>query len=563
MAGDDTVLDSPPRAAPGLVVGVGASAGGLAALEALFAALPPERPSGLSFVVVQHLAPDHKSILAELVQRRTAWPVVEVGAESVVEPDHIYIVPPNRDLTLVDRRLILATPTAPRGQHLPIDSFFVSLSALGPRAVAIILSGSGRDGSAGAVAVKEAGGTVIVHPASAAFDEMPRQALATGVADRVLAPGEMPIALAAMAARSDGDAVPEPAALGALERASVGQILAVLRSRTGHDFAEYKQNTILRRIERRMAQLRIATGGEYLGRLVDDPSEADHLFRDLLIGVTSFFRDPDAFEALRARAITQLFTDRPAGALVRVWVPGCSTGEEAYALAILLHELSIQLGGTVGVQLFATDVDRRAIDRARAGVYPASVAADLGAERLERWFVLEPDGASYRVGRAIRDLCVFSEHDVTRDPPFSKLDVVSCRNLFIYFDARLQKRLLALFHYALEPGGLLLLGTSETVGDAGELFATVDQQHGSSSATSSPRAGVPARRWRSRASRARARPRPSRPRPRSSARCARPPSAGCSTSSARPASWSTSAATSSTCTDARASTSSRRPARPA
>lgn len=458
------------------VVGIGASAGGLAAFEAFFSAMPADVPPAMAFVLVQHLPPDHKSMLAELIQRFTRLPVQVVEDGMAVEPGGVYIIPPNRDMALLNGTLQLLEPTAGPALRLPIDFFFRSLARdQRERAICIVLSGTGSDGTLGVRAVKGEGGLVLAQaPESTAHDGMPRSAIATGMVDFVLAPAEMPARLIAYASHAFGNK--GGADRPPLEQDPLRKICIVLRDRTGHDFSQYKATTLARRVERRMALHQIDRTEGYLRYLQESPPEADSLFRDLLIGVTSFFRDPEAFEALRAKAIAGIFAGKPAGGAVRVWVCGSSTGEEAYSLAILFQEYAEQSAGAFKVQVFATDIDPQAIDKARAGFFPASIAADITPERLARFFIQDPQAGTYRIRKTIRDLLVFSEQDVLRDPPFSKLDLISCRNLLIYLNGDLQKKLIPLFHFALNPEGTLFLGTSETVGDYLPLFDPLDRK---------------------------------------------------------------------------------------
>jgi two-component system, chemotaxis family, CheB/CheR fusion protein len=460
------------------IVGIGASAGGLAAFEAFFSAMPATADPDMAFVLVQHLAPDHKSILSDLVKRYTRMQVFEVEDGMAVRPNCAYIIPPNRDMAFLNGALQLLEPAAPHGQRLPIDFFFRSLAQdQRERAICIVLSGTGSDGSLGMRAVKGEGGMVMAqNPESTEYDGMPRSAVATGLVDYVLPPAEMPAQLIAYAAHAFGKA-PCPAATPAARAEDVmKKVCVLLRDQTGHDFAQYKHNTLLRRVERRMAVHQIERVDDYLRYLRATPGEAQALFRDLLIGVTNFFRDPEAFALLQSQGIPTLFAGKSAGAPVRVWVCGCASGEEAYSIAILLQEHIETLKKTFNVQVFATDIDSRSIEQARVGVYPASIAADLSPERLARFFAQESNGSTYRVQRVIRDLLVFSEQDVIKDPPFSKIDLISCRNLLIYLNGELQKKLMALFHYALNPQGVLFLGTSETVGEFGNLFTTLDRK---------------------------------------------------------------------------------------
>ena len=457
------------------IVGIGASAGGLAAFEAFFSGMPAQAESGMAFVLVQHLAPDHKSILVELVKRYTRMQVFEVEDGMRVLPNCAYIIPPNRDMALLNGTLQLLEAVALRGQRLSIDFFFRSLAHdQRERAMCVVLSGSGSDGTQGVRAIKAEGGMAMAqNPDSTEYDGMPRSAIGTGLIDYVLPPAEMPAQLMAYAAHALGKMTvrgPEPAAR---TDDVLNKIFVLLRAHTGHDFSQYKQNTVGRRVERRMAVHQIEQIDLYLRYLQETPPEIDALFRDLLIGVTNFFRDKEVFEALQQQLASVLST-KAADSPLRVWTTGCSTGEEAYSLAIVLREQMDALKKTFKVQVFATDIDARAIDTARAGVYPASIATDVSPERLARFFSAEDGG--YRIHKNIRDLLVFSEHDVIKDPPFSKLDLVSCRNLLIYMGPELQRKLIPLFHYALNPGGLLLLGSSETVGDFTDLFAPVERK---------------------------------------------------------------------------------------
>ena len=468
-----------PVAAAGFpIVGIGASAGGLAAFEAFFSGMPANADPGMAFVLVQHLAPDHKSILTELIQRYTRMQVLEVKDGMAVRPNCAYIIPPNHDMAFLNGKLHLLEPAAPRGQRLPIDFFFRSLAQdQHERAICIVLSGTGSDGTLGVRAIKGEGGMALAQkPESTEYDGMPRSALATGLVDYELPPAEMAAQLMAYAAHAFAPPLLPAAPPSHRTENTLNKIFILLRTHTGHDFSQYKPSTINRRIERRMAIQQIETLEEYVKYMQQTPAEAEALFRDLLIGVTHFFRDPDAFLALEKQAIPALFADKPPGSVIRVCVPACSTGEEAYSIAILLAEYQETTQQRFQVQLFATDIDRQAIATARAGLYPASIATDLSPERLARFFTAESGGSAYRISKGIRDLMVFSEQDVIKDPPFSKLDLISCRNLMIYLGGELQKKLIPLFHYALNPGGMLFLGTSETVGDFGELFATLDRK---------------------------------------------------------------------------------------
>ena len=468
----------PPSADGFPVVGIGASAGGLAAFEAFFSGMPVDADPGMAFVLVQHLAPDHKSILTELIRRYTRMQVFEVEDGMVVQRNCAYIIPPNRDMAFLNGALQLLEPSAPRGQRLPIDFFFRSLAQdQRERAIGIVLSGTGSDGAQGVRAIKDEGGMVIAQtPESTEFDGMPRSAIATGLVDYELAPAAMAAQLIAYATHVFGHARHSVTLDSTRTEGALKKIFVLLRAQTGHDFSQYKPSTINRRIERRLAVHQIDGLGSYIRYLQQTPTEVEALFRDLLIGVTNFFRDPEAFRVLEEQVIPKLFVGKSAGAVVRVWSAGCSTGEEAYSIAILLQERIEALKQNYTVQFFATDIDSRAIATARAGVYPASIAADISSERLARFFSAESDKGSYRIHKSIRDMMVFSEHDIVKDPPFSKLDMISCRNLLIYLTAELQKRIIPLFHYALKTGGMLFLGTSEGVGEFVRQFAVLDRQ---------------------------------------------------------------------------------------
>lgn len=473
-----SVPPTPSPASTFPIVGIGASAGGLAAFAAFFSGMPATDAPGMAFVLVQHLAPDHDSILTELIQRTTRMQVTEVQDGMVVQINCVYIIPPNRDMAFLNGALHLLEPTAARGQRLPIDYLFQSLAQdQQDRAIGIVLSGTGSDGTLGVRAIKHGGGMVMVQNiASSEFDTMPRNALDTGLVDYELPPAEMPDQLIAYVSHAFGRPPRTAATEQPLSEQALKKVFILLRAQTGHDFSLYKPNTVYRRIERRMAVHQVETLDSYVQYLQKTPLEVEALFRDMLIGVTNFFRDPDAFAALESNIIPKLFEGKASGGVIRTWTAGCSTGEEAYSIAILLQERLEALKQNYRIQVFATDIDSRAIAVARAGIYPASIANDITPERLARYFTLEPGGSHYRVHRGIRDMLVFSEQDLIKDPPFSKLDLISCRNLMIYLGADLQKKSIAMFHYALNPGGMLFLGTSETVGEFGDLFATLERK---------------------------------------------------------------------------------------
>ena len=457
------------------IVGIGASAGGLAAFQAFFSGMPANTEPGMAFVLVQHLDPNHESILAELIRRYTRMPVFDAVDGVVVKVNCVYIITPNHDMAILNGALQLLNPSMPRGHRLPIDYFFRSLAQdQRENAVAIVLSGTGSDGALGVRAIKGEGGMVMAQtPVSTEFDGMPESAIATGVVDYQLPPADMAVRLIAYAAlASKALRLPVPTVVAQALENELKKVFVVLRAQTGHDFSLYKSSTLIRRIERRMALLQIEMIEGYVTFLQRSPVEVDALFRDLLIGVTSFFRDREAFDKLDEQLATRLLAGKQAGEKVRVWSCACSTGEEAYSIAILLYERMQALKQNYAVQIFATDIDSQAIATARAGLYPTSIAADLTRERLAQFFILEP-GSGYRVRKVIRDMITFSEQDVIRDPPFSQLDLISCRNLLIYLRGELQAKLMQLFHYALNPGGMLFLGNSEGAVEVDNLFAVL------------------------------------------------------------------------------------------
>lgn len=459
------------------IVGIGASAGGLAALEQFFEQIP--QASGLAYVVVQHLDPAAKSLLTELLQRVTSMPVREVAEMMRVEPDCVYVIPPNRELSVVDGVLKSGKPAEQRGVRLPINVLFSSLARdQGERSIAVILSGMGSDGTLGLQVIKALGGlTVVQQPESAQFDSMPRSAIAAGCADIVAPPAELPARILACIAQVPSVQQPGTAGAGSADASSAGplqQIFRLLQQRTRHDFSLYKPSTLHRRIERRMAIHAIATPAMYADFLRDNAQEIDLLFKELLIGVTSFFRDAAVWQQLADVTLPELLSRRPKGQKLRAWVAGCSTGEEAYSLAMVFAEVLERLPQyrDCSLQIFASDLSPDAIATARRGQYPASISADVSPDRLARFFTAH-DG-HYRISKRIRDVVLFAQHDIILDPPFTRLDVLSCRNLMIYFDATLQHRLLPLFHYSLQPGGVLLLGSSETVGRFNRLFTSIE-----------------------------------------------------------------------------------------
>jgi len=452
------------------IVGIGASAGGLEALEQFLGRVPAS--SGMAFVVIQHLDPTHKGIMDELLQRVTGMKVVQVKDRTKVRPDCVYVIPPNKDMSILRGVLHLLEPAAPRGLRLPIDFFLRSLAQdQQERSIGVILSGMGSDGTLGLRAIKEKAGVVLVQePTTAKFDGMPRSAIDAGLADIVAPVDELPGKIVAYLHRTPLIARPE-VALEDKTQSAVDKVVILLRANTGHDFSFYKRNTLCRRIERRMGIHQIDKMAAYVRYLQENSQELDLLFKELLIGVTNFFRDPAAWEQLRTEAIPSLLASRSPGHALRAWTPGCSTGEEAYSLAIVFKEASeeVKPKRNFALQIFATDLDRDAIDSARQGLFPDNIAADVSPERLGRFFTKEDRG--YRVRKEIREMVIFAPQNLIMDPPFTKLDLLSCRNLLIYLTPEVQKKLIPLFHYSLSPGGILFLGSAETIGGFTDLFA--------------------------------------------------------------------------------------------
>jgi two-component system CheB/CheR fusion protein len=470
--------EQPPLAVPtrpAFIVGIGASAGGLEAFTTFLTHMPLD--SGMAFVLVQHMDPQHPSLLTELLAPHTEMPVRQVVDQMPVAADNVYLIPPNTMLTINRGVLSLAPPPEARGHRLPIDHFFHALAAdQRSQAIGIILSGSGTDGTLGLAAIKQQGGmTMVQTPESATYAAMPQSAIAHGVADHVLPIIQMPAMLLAYAQQVT-EYLPSPDSdiLQATTTAGLHEIAELLRQATGNDFSQYKPATILRRIARRMHVRHIDGLANYVELLRQDRPEVDQLFQDLLISVTHFFRDPAAFEALVATVIPQLFCGKGITAPLRIWVPGCASGEEAYTIAILLREHMALLDMPPPVQIFATDIDEPALDIARQGRYDARITEHVSAERLARFFVQE--GQVYQVTKALRELCLFSAHNLIGDSPFARMDLIVCRNLLIYFDAELQRRLVPLLHYALASQGYLFLGSSENVAAHPDLFRVIDKQ---------------------------------------------------------------------------------------
>ncbi|AWN23830.1 chemotaxis protein [Deinococcus irradiatisoli] len=458
---------TPPDAPPVAVVGLGGSAGSLDAFERFFVGLP--LGSELAFVVVSHLDPHQESLMPEILQRCTVLPVLLIQDDMALKADHIYVTPPGFSVGVQGGRLRLEALERAQG-HI-IDAFFSSLARdRGEQAVGVILSGMGQDGTAGLQAIKAAGGQVLVQdPQSAEFSSMPEAAIKTGLADVVLPAEDIAPRLYELVTHT---ALLAPGDLEAEGQTELQKILLLVRSRTGQDFTGYKVSTLVRRIDRRMKSQRIPALGRYLRFLIETPGEVEALAQDLTINVTRFFRDPDAFARLKEHLRSTLMIREPDQVAVRVWVAGCSTGEEAYSVAIVLHELMEELGRPLSVQVFATDIDPQAIATARLGLYPHSIAQIVSAQRLGRYF--KPSEEGYQIQGFIRESVVFAQHNTFSDPPFTRLDLLCCRNLLIYLKTELQRHILAVFHYALKPGGLLFLGTSETLGPEREHFSTLD-----------------------------------------------------------------------------------------
>jgi two-component system, chemotaxis family, CheB/CheR fusion protein len=455
------------------VVGIGASAGGLPALQSFFGALASD--TGMAFVVVTHLHPEHESHMAELLQKNTQMPAAQVNDKIKVEPNHVYVIPPNRSILMADGHLETVEFTEPHGRRTPIDHFFRSLASGHSESIAVILSGGGTDGSVGVKDIKERGGLILVqHPNDAEYDSMPRAAISTGLADVVLPAPQLAEKLVEYG-RHRPQLPQDPGQLSEQEVETLQRILAQVHARTGHDFNQYKRSTILRRVERRMQLNGFTTLEAYLDYLRHNANEAQAMFNDILIGVTNFFRDRDSWLELQEKVIPALLDTKNREDGIRAWSIGCATGEEAYSLAILLFERAANLDFRPHIQVFASDLDESSIAHAREGLYPAAIEADVSPERLERFFTSE--GEYYRVKREIRDAVLFTNHNVLRDPPFSRQDLIACRNVLIYLQREIQENVFDIFHYALNPDGYLFLGSSESAEHIPEQFNVVDKSH--------------------------------------------------------------------------------------
>ena len=462
------------------IVGIGASAGGLEAFERFFRACPAD--TGMAFVLISHLSPNHESLLTEILQRATAMPVVQAVDQTRVEPNRVYVIPPNREMDILNRVLHLSIPGQMHGQRMPINVFLRSLAAdQADKAIGIVLSGTASDGTLGLRDILSAGGICMAQePATAKYDGMPQSAIAAGCVTHILPVERMPEKLQELV-RQLPLRQRVSAILSEETLSDINQVLLQVRMSTGHDFSLYKKSTISRRIERRMATHNIMSAAVYARYLKENHAEVQALFHDLLINVTSFFRDPEAFVALKKTILPLLLAGKPEGYTFRVWVAGCASGEEAYSIAMVLLELMDEMKATheqeLNIQIFATDLDDNAIDEARVGRYSANIAADVTPERLRRFFTKDQGNhRCYKVKKVIRDMVVFAVHDVIKDPPFTKLDLLSCRNLMIYLELELQNRLLPLFHYALKPNGVLFLSASESMTNNTERFSALDRK---------------------------------------------------------------------------------------
>ncbi len=463
---------SEPDHAKFLIVGIGASAGGLEALELFFANMPKD--SGMAFVVIQHLDPNHVGIMPELLQRITPMKVYQSSDRLKVKPNCVYVIPPNKSLSILNGSLHLFDPVESRGLRLPVDIFLRSLAVdMHEKSIGIILSGMGSDGSLGLKAIKEQNGIVLVQdPTSAKFDGMPKSATESVIADIVAPAEELPAKLMAYL-----KCIPQLSSepdIDSKNQSNLDKIIILLREQSGHDFSLYKKNTLFRRIERRKGVHQIDKINNYVRFLQENPKEVEILFKELLIGVTSFFRDTAIWEMLKKNVLPSIFDELPNGYVLRAWVPGCSTGEEAYSLAIVFKEALERIKDykNLSLQIFATDLDLDAIEKARKGMFSSNITADVSPERLSKFFTVEPEG--FRLTNAIREMVVFANQNVIKDPPFTKLDLLTCRNMLIYMEPELQKKMIALFNYSLNPGGIMVLGTAETLGNFKEGFQDID-----------------------------------------------------------------------------------------
>jgi two-component system CheB/CheR fusion protein len=456
------------------IIGIGASAGGLETLDAFFTAMPQD--TGLAFVIIQHLSPKHKSIMGSLLQKKTPMNVMQIKDGTKVQPNHVYLNPPGKNVAIFNCNLHLLDFIKGSPIHMPVDFFFRSLSEdQAEKAIGIILSGTASDGTLGVRAIKDEGGMAMAQqPDTAKYDGMPKSAVDTGIVDFIVPVEKMPETLIKYVKNPFLKSQGKLKLSDTTTKNQMQKIFAMIRRTTGHDFSYYKPTTISRRIERRMGIHQIKKLSDYVLYLQKNTAEIDELFQNLIIGVTSFFRDPQAYKELENKVLPILLKNVTSDSTIRIWVAGCSTGEEAYSLAIVLSELMDKLKNYFKVQIFATDIDPGAIEFARQGIYPVNIGVDISQKRLRQFFIKEPDG--FQVKKQIRDMIVFSIQNLIKDPPFSRLDLVSCRNLMIYMDNVLQNKIIPLFHYTLNHGGILLLGTSESVGAYSDLFETLNKK---------------------------------------------------------------------------------------
>ncbi|HEX7294650.1 MAG TPA: CheR family methyltransferase, partial [Pyrinomonadaceae bacterium] len=458
-----------------LVVGIGASAGGIQALKEFFSRVTAD--SGIAYVVILHMSPEHESRLAEVLQATSLIPVTQVRERVKVRPNHVYVIPPNQNLAITDGHLTLTHMIGVEERRSPVDLFFRTLAETNDsRAVSVILSGTGANGSMGLKRIKEYGGVSFAQdPNEAQYSDMPRNAIATGLVDYVLPVSEIPSKILSYSQHRGTIQMPEAKEIPATDEHALRDIFTQLRMRTGHDFSNYKRATMLRRIERRLGIKEFSGLVEYSNYLKENRSEAQALMKDLLISVTNFFRDPESVEAVVTRVLPAIFEKKGEQDHVRVWIAGCATGEEAYSVAMVLAENVSNSSTAPQIQIFATDLDTEAIAVAREGYYSEAEVADISPARLRRFFVKEHDG--YRVRRELRETILFAVHNVIKDPPFSHLDLISCRNLLIYLNRSAQMRVLEVMHFALNPAGYLFLGASESIEGSIDLFSTVDKEH--------------------------------------------------------------------------------------
>ena len=459
-----------------LIAAIGASAGGVEAFTELIRNLPGD--TGMAFVLIQHLDPTHHSILTELLARQTEMPVKEVTDGMRLEPNHVYVIPPNATMSLSNHTLRIGPRGEVRGVHMPIDHFMRALAEeQGNSAIGVILSGSGTDGTLGLAEIQAQGGVTFAQDEhTAKYDSMPRSAVGHGCVDYILPPKGIARELARISrhpyVRRDGA---EPAEVRPTDHAGLNMIFQLLRRSTGVDFTHYRQTTILRRIQRRMVVHKIERLAEYLRYIQTNPSEIKALYQDMLINVTSFFRNPGVFEAMKTQVFAKILKERGPETAIRIWTPGCASGEETYSIAIALLEHLSDKASEHTIQFFGTDVSESSVAKARAGVYPENIQGDVSAERLRRFFTKTEGG--YRISKTIRDMCIFAQHNVLSDPPFSQMDLICCRNLLIYLEPVLQSKVISLFHYAAKAGGYLVLGSSEGVGTIANLFNTEDRTY--------------------------------------------------------------------------------------